>query len=461
MGIFAIVLSLAGLMFFAYRGVNVLVLAPLMALLAVFLSEGGPLLATYTQIFMQSLGNYVVLFFPIFMLGAIFGKVMADGGASLAIAGTIVARLGSHRAILAVVLACAILTYGGVSLFVVAFAAYPIAAALFRAAGVPRRLIAASIVLGSATFTMTALPGTPSIQNAIPTRFFGTTTFAAPGLGLIAALIMFALGMAWLGYRSRRLRAAGEGYGEDPAGAPGIDDRRARPGFVLAILPILTVIGLNAVFSLLVLPALDLSYLAEQAYGSIDPSTVIGTWALIVALVIAITVAFATQWRFIERPKETLNEGAFGALRPIFNTASEVAYGAVIASLAAFAVIRDAVLGIAPEHPTISLAVAVNTLAGITGSSSGGLSIALGTLGSTYLERAGAAGISPDLLHRIATVSSGGFDTLPHSGAVISLLTITALTHRQSYFDIAMVSLVVPFLAGVVINILGMLFGSF
>lgn len=461
MGILAIVLSLAGLMFFAYRGVNVVVLAPVMALLAVFLSEGGPLLATYTQVFMESLGGYVVLFFPIFMLGAIFGKVMADGGASLTIARAIVSRLGSEHAVLAVVLACAVLTYGGVSLFVVAFAVYPIAAALFRTADVPRRLIAAAIALGSFTFTMTALPGTPSIQNAIPTRFFGTTTFAAPGLGLIAAAIMFAGGMLWLNARARRLKAAGEGYGEDPAGRADLDERRERPGFLLAILPIVAVIGLNALFSLLVFPGLDLSFLADETYGAVDPATVIGTWALIAALVLAILLAFATQWRHFAEPKATLNEGAFGALRPIFNTASEVAYGAVIASLAAFALIRDSVLAIAPDMPTISLAVAVNTLAGLTGSSSGGLSIALETLGQTYLERAEAAGISPDLLHRIATVSSGGFDTLPHSGAVISLLTITALTHRQSYGDIVMVSLVFPVLAGIVINVLGLLFGSF
>ncbi len=461
MGIFAIVLSLAGLMFFAYRGVNVVVLAPLMALLAVFLSEGGPLLATYTQVFMQGLGNYVVLFFPIFLLGAIFGKVMGDGGASLTIADAITARLGSERAVLAVVLACAILTCGGVSLFVVAFAVYPIAAALFRTAGVSRRLIAAAIALGSFTFTMTALPGTPSIQNAIPTRFFGTTTFAAPGLGLIASVIMFAGGMLWLAYRARRLKTAGEGYGEDPGRPARLEDTTPRPGVALAILPILAVILLNAVFSLLLFPRLDFSYLAEETYGGIDPSTVLGTWSLIAALVIAIALAFATQWRYLEKPKETLNEGAFGSLRPIFNTASEVAYGGVIASLAAFALIRDSVLAIAPDYPTISLAVAVNTLAGLTGSSSGGLSIALETLGSTYLERAEAAGISPDLLHRIATVSSGGLDTLPHSGAVISLLTITALTHRQSYFDIVMVSLVFPVLAGIVINVLGLLFGAF
>lgn len=459
-GILAIILSLAGLMYFAYRGVNVLILAPIMAASAVLVAQGGPVMATYTQIFMTSLGRYVVLFFPIFMLGAIFGKLMADSGASTTIAHSIIQRLGAKHAITAVTLACALLTFGGVSLFVVAFAIYPIAAALFREAGIPKRLIAGAIALGSFTFTMTAIPGTPAIQNAIPTRFFGTTTFAAPGLGMIAAVVMFAGGIAWLTHRHRQAALAGEGYGNHNDNLQSFEEGE-RPGFMLALLPIVVVIGLNAVFSLIVFPGMDLSYLSQQIYGNVSPSTVIGTWSLIISLVCAILTVLLVHRRYLRDAQKTLNEGTMGSLLPIFNTASEVGYGAVIASLAAFTVIRDAVLSIAPDNPTVSLAIAVNALAGITGSSSGGLSIALDTLGATYLERATALGISPDLLHRVATIASGGFDSLPHNGAVISLLAITGLTHRSSYKDIFVVNLVVPVFAGVVVVILGSMFGSF
>ncbi|MXP62320.1 GntP family permease [Roseomonas sp. M0104] len=460
LGTIAIVLSLAGLMFFAYRGWNVLVLAPIMAAFAVLLAQGGPLLATYTQIFMSSLGKYVVLFFPIFMLGAIFGKLMADSGSSTTIAHTIVQRLGARHAIAAVTLACGVLTYGGVSLFVVAFAIYPIAAALFREAGVPKRLIPGAIALGSFTFTMTAFPGTPAIQNAIPTRFFGTTTFAAPGLGIIAGCIMLFGGLAWLQARARRAQAAGENYGAHEENLPEFEDG-ARPGFALALLPIATVIGLNALFSLWIFPGVDLGYLSQPLYGNVAPTAVIGTWALIVALVGAILAVLLLQRQYLKSPQKTLNEGTMGALLPIFNTASEVGYGAVIASLAAFAVVRDAVVSIAPGTPTISLAIAVNALAGITGSASGGLSIALDTLGSTYMARATELGIDPELLHRIATLSSGGFDSLPHNGAVISLLTITGLTHKTSYGDIFVVNLLIPVLALVAVIALGSAFGSF
>lgn len=195
----AIVISLLCLMFFAYRGYSVLLLAPLMATLVVLLSgDIATMLPIYTDTFMGALGGYLLKFFPIFLLGALFGRLMADSGAASAIANWITRVLGEKHAILTVVLACALLTYGGVSLFVVAFAIYPIGRELFRAADIPKRLIPATIALGSFTFTMTALPGTPAIQNAIPIPYYGTNAFAAPGLGIIAAIVMFSVGWWWL-----------------------------------------------------------------------------------------------------------------------------------------------------------------------------------------------------------------------------------------------------------------------
>ena len=212
-GVFSIVLSLVLLMYLAYRGINVLILAPLLALLAVlfqgFGGESAPLLGTYTQVFMTSLGGYLIKYFPLFMLGAIFGKLMDDSGSARTIAHWVVMKMGKNQSILAVVLSCAILTYGGVSVFVVAFAVYPIAAALFREADVPKRLVPGAIALGSFTFTMTALPVTPQIQNAIPMPFFGTDPFAAPGLGFIGGLIMFLGGNIWLNTRAKRAQARG------------------------------------------------------------------------------------------------------------------------------------------------------------------------------------------------------------------------------------------------------------
>lgn len=461
MGTLGILLSLALLMFLAYRGYNVLILAPLMALLAVlFAGDAALMLPTYTQVFMKSLGGYLIQFFPLFLLGAIFGKLMDDSGSARAIAQGIVTRLGRERAILAIVLACGLLTYGGVSLFVVAFAVYPIGTALFREAGIPKRLLPGAIALGAFTFTMTALPGTPAIQNAIPSPFFGTDAFAAPILGLIGGLIMLGLGSWWLAAQARTLMAAGEGYGshkDDPTEQGGLPVT----GFWLALLPILLVIALNFLMAKQVLPNLDTSYLAKPEFGGLqDAKSVIGIWSIIVALGAAVLLLIGLHWRRWADLKQSLNDGTFGSMLPILNTASEVGYGTVIASLAGFVVIRDLVLSV-PGNPLVSEAVAVNVLAGITGSASGGMSIALKTLGAQYLEMANAAGISPELLHRVAAMASGCMDTLPHNGAVISLLAICKLTHRDSYRFIFMNTVIFPLAALVVVITLGSLFGSF
>ena len=466
MGTLGILISLALLMYLAYRGINVLILAPLLALLALlFAGDIGLLLPTYTQVFMKAMGGYVIQFFPLFLLGALFGKLMDDSGSARAIAHGIVAKVGSERAILAIVLACGILTYGGVSLFVVAFAVYPIGAALFREAGIPKRLIPGAIALGSFTFTITALPGTPAIQNAIPNPFFGTDAFAAPGLGVIAGLIMFGLGTWWLTAQSRKLMAAGEAYGEhrdDPVADKSVsEERRDIPGFWLALLPIFVVIALNFLMAKQILPAVDTSYLAKPEYGGLqDAKSLIGIWSIIVALSAAIVLLIAMHWKRWMDLKKSVNDGAFGSMLPILNTAAEVGYGTVIASLAGFVVIRDLVLGVS-SNPLISEAVAVNILAGITGSASGGMSIALKTLGEQYLEMATAAGISPELLHRVAAMASGCMDTLPHNGAVISLLAICKLTHRESYKFIFVNTVAFPLVALAVVIALGTLFGSF
>jgi H+/gluconate symporter-like permease len=483
-------MALVLLMALAYRGMSVLLLAPLMALLAALFSPDAPLLASYTQIFMPALGAFVVAFFPLFLLGAVFGKLMEVSGAARAMAQAIVDSLGAQRAILAIVLACAVLTYGGVSLFVVAFAVYPIATALFRQADLPKRLIPGTIALGAFTFTMTALPGTPAIQNAIPMPYFGTTPFAAPGLGLIGGAVMLVLGTLWLVRRASKAAAQGEGYGahdEEHGGAnhdtPGsqapapqtnpkpasVTEPTAVPttlpmppqALARALAPVVLVIMLNYLLATWLLPALDTGYLADSKFGDTHISKVRGLWAVTVALAAAIALLMWLQRSRLPRMVQTLEQGAGSSVMPLLNTASQVGFGAVIASLAGFAVLRDAVLTIAPDNPLVSVSIAVNLLAGITGSASGGMSIALQTLGEAWLAMGQAAGIAPELLHRVTAIATGGLDALPHNGAVITLLGICGLSHRQSYADIFVVAVAIPVLALVVVVTLGSAFGSF
>ena len=470
MSTFAIVITLLLLMFFAYRGYSVLILAPIMAILAVLLS--GDFLSSipaYTDVFMGALSGFLLKFFPIFLLGALFGRFMADSGAATAIANTVVEKLGASKAILAVILVCAILTYGGVSLFVVAFAIYPIAKDLFKAADIPKRLIPAAIALGSFTFTMTALPGTPAIQNDIPIPFYNTNVFAAPILGLIGGSIMFICGWLWLQSRARKANAVGEGYGqhdEEDVGGVGAAKQASETlsthhtSFTVAMIPLVLVIALNALLTYAIFPSLDFSALQTQ-FPELNIAGSLGLWSIIISLVVACTVLIVLRIGHWNNLQKTINRGTYDSMLPIFNTASEVGYGAVIASLAGFLIIRDSILNLNPDNPLISEAVAMTTLAGITGSSSGGLSIALSTLGEDYLRMAVAAGIDPELMHRVAVMAAGGLDTLPHSGAVITLLAICGLTHKQSYLNVAMVTMVIPLIAVVAVIILGTMFGSF
>jgi H+/gluconate symporter-like permease len=484
MGLLGLFVGLGLLVLFAFRGWSVLLLAPFAALVAA-LFGGEPLLANLTQVFMVNAAGFLAQFFPIFLLGAVFGKLMDDSGAVTSVAAFMAKRLGERRVILAVVLAGALVTYGGVSLFVAFFVIVPMARSLFRAAAIPRRLIPAAIVLGTSTFTMSALPGTPSIQNAIPMPFFGTTPFAAPGLGIIASLIMLGAGLWWLHRAEAAARRAGEGYGEDVedaterAAADELVRERATTArefdpaemqhgrrsdvpspVVSAILPLVVVVAVNLVMSLVVLPRLDVSYLAEQRFGETSLAAVAGVWSVAVALTAAIVTTIALNRARLPALRQTMDAGANASVLPAFSVASLVGFGAVVASLPAFALVREWVLAI-EGGPLVSLAVATNILAALTGSASGGLTIALDALGQTYVELAARTGIDLALMHRVAVIGSGTLDILPHNGAVVSLLAICGLTHRDSYLDIVMVGIVTSLLALVAVIALGSVLGSF
>jgi len=440
MAILGIILALTLLMFMAYRGFSVIFFAPVFAVLAAVFS-GMAVLPTYTEIFLPALANYVKIFFPFFLLGAIFGKVMEESGAARAIAKAIVSRLGAKRAMLAVVLSAAILTYGGVSLFVVAFAVYPFAASIFREADIPKRLIPGTIVLGMATFTMDALPGTPQIQNSIPMKFFNTDLYAAPVFGIIGTVIILTAGMFYLEWRKRSAQSAGEGYGENHKNEPEAVDERYLPKVWLAVIPLVSVLLVTLVLQKVVFPKWDLKAELVAVPYKMLPEGIVGTmnnWALIIALVVGISLAFLINPRGMKgNIAKAINLGALGSLLAVLNTASEVGFGNVIKTLPAFKGIGESLTGISSGgSPLLSEAVTVNVLSGVTGSASGGMGIALDTFGKYYLDWANRIGMNPELLHRVASMASGGMDTLPHNGAIITLLGITGLTHKQSYRDI-------------------------
>lgn len=481
MGLIGILLGLALLMWLAYRGWSILMVAPPAALIVAMFS-GEPLLAHWTQTFMPGAARFVAQWFPLFLLGGLFGKLMGDSGSVSAIAQYLTKKLGAGRTMLAVVAASAIVTYGGVSVFVAFFVLAPLAHEMFRAANLPQRLIPAAVGLGAFTFTMSVMPGTPSVNNAIPMPYFGTTTFAAPGLSLIASAIIFVFGMWWLGRAEAAARKAGEGYASeagtaavvnemvreqaapagdfDPAELPHGKRAESGPPFVLAMLPIVVVIVTNFLMALVVFPRLDFSFLSEPRWGGITIGAVSGVWSVLVALALANLTVILINFRRLPSVRETLDAGANSAALPMLMIASLVGFGAVVAAVPAFGLVRDAVFSV-QGGPLVSLALSMNVLAGLTGTASGGMAIVLNAFGADFMRLATEYHIDPELMHRITTMSAGTLDALPHNGTVLLLLQISGLTHRESYLDMVMTVIVSCVIALVAVLILGTVFGSF
>jgi H+/gluconate symporter-like permease len=456
---FLIVLAaLAFLMFVAYRGYSVILFAPIAALGAVLFVDPNLVAPMFTGLFMDKMVGFVKNFFPVFLLGAVFGKVIELSGFSKAIVASVINFIGRERAMLSIVIVCGLLTYGGVSLFVVVFAVYPFAAEMFRQGGIPKRLIPGTIALGAFTVTMDSLPGTPQIQNIIPTTFFKTDIYAAPWLGIIGAVFILVCGLLYLDWCRRRAAAAGEGYGENHSNEPEPFEHEKLAHPLIAILPLIMVGVMNKVFTNLI-PVLygeKVSFI-PAVIGKAAPvvqqtKAVAAIWAVEGALLVGIATVFVFAWKTVFAKFAEGSKGAIGgALLATMNTASEYGFGAVIAALPGFLVVANALSAI--PNPLINEAITVTSLAGITGSASGGMGIALAAMADTFIANAQAAGIPLEVFHRVASMASGGMDTLPHNGAVITLLAVTGLTHRQSYKDIFAITVIKTMAVFVVIGV--------
>ncbi len=447
MSLLIVLAALSFLMIVAYRGYSVILFAPVAALGAVLLIDPSLVAPMFTGLFMDKMVGFLKLYFPVFLLGAVFGKLIEISGFSKSIVAATVRVVGAGRAMLAIVVVCAVLTYGGVSLFVVVFAVYPFAAEMFRQSQIPKRLIPGTIALGAFTFTMDALPGTPQIQNIIPTSFFGTNTWAAPWLGTIGAIFILALGMSYLEWRRRVALKTGEGYGDNLLNEPAEFSGGALANPLIAILPLVLVGIANKWFTALIPRYYGSSHeFVPSVVGTPAPvvqeiSKVAAIWAVEGALLIGIASVLLFAWKpVIKSFAEGTRSAISGAMLAAMNTASEYGFGAVIAALPGFLVVAEALAAI--PNPLVNEAVTVTALAGITGSASGGMSIALAAMSETFIRNAQAASIPMEVLHRVAAMASGGMDTLPHNGAVITLLAVTGLTHRQAYKDIFAITLI-------------------
>lgn len=451
MGTVAVLLGLALLIVLALRGTNILI-ASIVSALVVAVGNGLSLAAAFGQDFTGAMFGFAGRYFLLFLAGAVFGRVMGESGAASAIAHALADRLGARRALVISAFATALLTYGGVNVFIVVFATYPLGLVLVHRANIPKRLLMAAIGLGSGTFTMTAMPGSPSIHNVISAENLGTTLAAAPALGLTASAVMLALGLGYLEWQRRRAERSGDGF--RPAASDVLPEAeeavRPTPGWPVASLPLVVVVA-TILVPLWLASRLDL----EAARG---PLTVVLRFARdqqtlwpVAAMALATLVAVVTMRGFLSELRATLGRGAESSALPLLNTAAVIGFGGVVQATAAFSWFTGLMLG-SGLPPLVSAAISVNIVAGIVGSASGGLGIWMPTLAQHYLD----AGVPAEILHRVVTVAAGGFDTMPHCGALITYLTIMGLTHREAYRDTFVICVAIPVVATAVIVAMGM-----
>ena len=443
----------------AYRGYSVIIFAPIVALAAVCFFEPLDMLPAYTNLFMQRLSEFVRNYFPLFMLGAIFGKTVEMSGFAKSITLAIFRLVGPKNAILTIVIVAAILSYGGVSAHVIVFTVYPFAAEMFKMAVIPKRLIPGAIWLGGITFTMDAFPGSPQIQNIIPTSFFGTDAYAAPILGMVGGLFVFAVGMMLFMYLQKKAANNGETYSsgvellQEPAP---LDPNMKLPPAYIAIIPLILVGVVNFVMT---------KYGVEYFFGTqysldfpglktpieISVASMRGLWAVEVAMLAAILCTILLAFKpVIKGFTEGMKSALAAALLAIMNTASEYGYGSIIAALPGFLFLVEFFKGVSGD-PLIAEAITVNVLAGIVGSASGGISIAMGAMSDMFIQMANDANIPLEVAHRVASMASGGMDSLPHNGAVITAMFVTGLTHRQAYMPILATTFIKTFAVALII----------
>jgi H+/gluconate symporter-like permease len=423
LSLLGLILGLALLVYLTMRGVELLIAAPLCALfvaatsgIAPFPSMAAAEAPAFTSAYMGGFVGFIQTWFFMFLLGSLFGKIMEASGAADSVAAWIVNRTGAKHAPLAVVLACAVLTYGGVSLFVVAFSVFPMALSLFKVANLPRRFIPAALAFGSVTFTMTSA-GSPEIQNWIPIKFLGTTPYAAAETSLVVAVSMAIGGYIWLRAMIRRAVANGEIF-EARSDDPVANTTRELPALWRGAVPLLVVLAVSFIW-----------------HDTLKES------ALILALGLGVIAAILLHLpQLVGRYGDAATSGALGALIAIANTAAVVGFGSVAKLTPGFQAAVDTMTSL-PGEPLIGAAIAVSVIAGLTGSASGGQSIALPLIAPHYIDM----GVDPAGLHRVVSISSGALDSLPHNGYVVTTLRgICKETYAAAYPALGALTVIVP-----------------
>jgi len=432
------------LIWLALRGIDIIFAALLSAIVIILTNQLAFAESLLSGFALGKLGAFTFAgkFFLLFAAGAIFGRVMGDSGAAASVALALIRRMGAEKALIVTTLSCALLTYGGVVVFVVIFAMYPLGLQLLKEADIPKRLFCAALALGAGTFTLTALPGTPSIQNVISATALNTSLFAAPWLGMIGGITMFALGLWYLETQRRLAHDRAEGF--EPGPRDQLIDVNAEPlpHWVLAVSPLVVVLGTIMLPRLFLSAGAAVTGSAAQLLEFANNQPVV--WPSVALLLGSVQAALLFP-RVRYRALLVMGRGTQDAILPLINTAAVIGFAGVVTQTQGFQTFLTLAID-SGLPPLLSVFGSISLISAITGSASGGLQIFMQTLGPQYLEM----GLEPEVLHRVATIASGGFDSLPHCGAVVAMLTITQLTHKQAYRDVGVITVVIPVIATLV-----------
>jgi H+/gluconate symporter-like permease len=432
------------LIWLALRGIDIIFAALLSAIVIILTNQLAFAESLLSGFALGKLGAFTFAgkFFLLFAAGAIFGRVMGDSGAAASVALALIRRMGAEKALIVTTLSCALLTYGGVVVFVVIFAMYPLGLQLLKEANIPKRLFCAALALGAGTFTLTALPGTPSIQNVISATALNTSLFAAPWLGMIGGITMFALGLWYLETQRRMAHDRAEGF--EPGPRDQLIDVNAEPlpHWVLAVSPLVVVLGTIMLPRLFLAAGAAVTGSAAELLEFANNQPVV--WPSVALLLGSVQAALLFP-RVRYRALLVMGRGTQDAILPLINTAAVIGFAGVVTQTQGFQTFLTLAID-SGLPPLLSVFGSISLISAITGSASGGLQIFMQTLGPQYLEM----GLEPEVLHRVATIASGGFDSLPHCGAVVAMLTITQLTHKQAYRDVGVITVVIPVIATLV-----------
>ena len=406
----------------AYKGWGALT-STLLASLVVILTSGMNIWEGFSNFYMQGYTGAYASFFLMFCCSSLYANFMNVSGSATSIAYQFIDWFGRQKVLLVCFVITLVLTYGGVSLFVVVYAMAPIMFTLFKEANLPRHLTMAIIIAGSASLSMTALPGTPALTNVIPTEFLGTTLTAAPIYGIIASIAFFVMIVFYLNYCEKKARANNEYWtypeGVDPSKYE-IQDRSLLPSSIKAFLPMIILMTIIIVGSRLGLN-----------------STMLATGAMLAG---TLTVFVLNIDKFKGQDmKKIISTGLEGGIGGIGGYAGVVAFGSVVSNSEAFTSIVDWVLSM-QMNPYAQGAFATMVVSAVTGSSSGGLRIMFTAFADGFL----TSGANLELLHRLVSIAAGALDTLPHSPGLFLMFAVLGLTHKEAYKHVFWTTVVIP-----------------